>query len=76
MFVLLQRTDTLPEMRVLVDTGHIAAAAPVGGGVRTRLYLTIGEAWEISLPFARAIAMLRDGQPPPPTDPAEEETAP
>lgn len=59
MFVLVQRTDTLPEMRVIVNTDHVVAAMPAGGGVRTKLYLTVGEAWEISLPFARTLSLLR-----------------
>ena len=59
MFALVQRTDTLPEMRVVVNTEHVVAAVPVGGGVRTKLYLTIGEAWEIGLPFTQAVSMLR-----------------
>jgi len=60
MFVLVQRTDTLPEMRVLVNTDHIVAAMPVSGGIRSRLYLANGEAWEVSLPFARVVGLLRD----------------
>lgn len=60
MFLLVQRTDTLPEMRALVNTAHIVAALPVGGGTRTKLYLAIGEAWEISLPFSRAVSLLRE----------------
>ena len=61
MFLLVQRIDTLPETRVLVNTEHVVAAAPVGGGIATRLYLAIGETWEIGLPFARAVSLLRDG---------------
>jgi hypothetical protein len=60
MFVLVERTDPLPETRAMVNTDHIVAALPVAGGVRTRLYLSIGEAWEISLPFARAVSLLAD----------------
>ena len=58
MFVVLQRTDTLPEMRALVNTDHIIAMAPVSGGVKSRLTLSNGEAWEIALPFTRAISLL------------------
>lgn len=60
MFVLVQRTDTLPEMRAVVNTDHIVAALPVGGGVRTRLHLAIGETWEISLPFNRVVSLLHE----------------
>lgn len=58
MFVVVQRTDTLPEMRVLVNTDHVVAVAPVGGGLKSRLTLSNGEAWEIGLPFTRAISLL------------------
>lgn len=60
MFILVQRTDTLPEMRVMVNSDHVVAALPVAGGVRTKLYLAIGESWEISLPFNRAVSLLRE----------------
>ena len=60
MFVLVQRTDTLPEMRALVNTAHVVAALPVAGGVRTKLYLAVGESWEISLPFTRTVSLLRE----------------
>ena len=48
MFILCQRTDTLPEMRALVNSDHVVAALPSGGGVRTKLLLDSGESWEIS----------------------------
>jgi hypothetical protein len=54
MFLVVQRTDTLPEMRALVNTDHVVAVMPVAGGVRTKLYLSNGDTWEISLPFTRA----------------------
>jgi hypothetical protein len=60
MFVLVQRTDTLPETRVLINTSHVVAALPVAGGVRTKLYLAVGESWEISLPFTRVVSLLRE----------------
>ena len=60
MFLLVQRTDTLPEMRALVNTAHIVAALPVGSGARTKLYLAVGESWEVSLPFNRAVSLLRE----------------
>ncbi len=63
MFLLVQRTDTLPEMRVLVNTDQLVAALPVAGGVKTRLYLATGETWEVALPFTRAIALLRGEEP-------------
>lgn len=59
MFVVVQRTDTLPEMRALVNTDHVVAVNPVGGGVKSRVTLTNGEVWEVSLPFTRAITLLR-----------------
>jgi hypothetical protein len=58
MFVVVQRTDTLPEMRALVNTDHVIAVNPVGGGAKSRLTLSNGEAWEIALPFTRAISLL------------------
>jgi hypothetical protein len=64
MFVLYLRKDILPEMRVLVNTDHVIAAMPVGGGEKTKLYLTNGETWEVALPFSRAIAVFRDGAAP------------
>ncbi len=59
---MLQRTDTLPEMRALINTDHVVAVLPAGGGVRSKIYLVTGEAWEISLPFSRAGSLLR-GEP-------------
>ena len=59
MFLVLQRTDTLPEIRALVNTDHIVSIAPVAGGVKSRLTLSNGEAWEIALPFTRAITLLK-----------------
>jgi hypothetical protein len=58
MFVVVQRTDTLPEMRALINSDHIVAVNPVGGGVKSRLTLSNGEVWEVSLPFTRAITLL------------------
>ena len=58
MFVVVQRTDTLPEMRALVNTDHIVAVNPVGGGVKSRFTLSNGEVWEVGLPFTRAITLL------------------
>lgn len=62
MFVLVERVDVVPETRAMVNVEHIVAALPAAGGVRTTLYLAIGESWEISLPFARMIEILRDGK--------------
>ena len=68
MFFLAQRADTLPEVRVLVNSDHIVGALASAGGVKTKLYLDTGESWEINMPFQRAIALLRSepepGQPP------------
>ena len=72
MFVLVERVDVIPETRVLVNTEHIVAAVPTGGGIRTTLHLAIGQSWEISLPFARAIEMLRDDELPNGTETSEE----
>ncbi|MGE5269515.1 MAG: hypothetical protein ACM3JG_07565 [Thiohalocapsa sp.] len=58
MFIVVHRTDTLPEMRALVNTDHIVSVAPVGGGLKSRFSLSNGEAWEVSLPFTRAINLL------------------
>jgi hypothetical protein len=58
MFVVVQRTDTLPEMRALINSDHIVAVSPVGGGFKSRLTLTNGEVWEVALPFTRAITLL------------------
>lgn len=60
MFLVVQRTDTLPEMRALVNTDHVVAVMPVAGGVRTKLYLSNGDTWEVSLPFTRASAVFRE----------------
>jgi hypothetical protein len=60
MFLVVQRTDTLPEMRALVNTDHVVAVMPVAGGVRTKLYLSNGDTWEISLPFTRSSAVFRE----------------
>ena len=60
MFLVVQRTDTLPEMRALVNTDHVVAVMPVAGGVRTKLYLSNGDTWEVALPFTRASAMFRE----------------
>jgi hypothetical protein len=54
-----QRTDTLPEMRALVNTDHVVAVLPISGGIKSKIYLVTGEAWEISLPFSRASGVLR-----------------
>ena len=59
MFVVVQRTDTLPEMRALVNTDQIVAVNPVGGGIKSRFTLSNGEVWEVALPFTRAITLLR-----------------
>jgi hypothetical protein len=59
MFLLVERTDTVPEMRALVNSDHIAAVLPVSGGVRTRLCLATGETWEVELPFTQAVTLLR-----------------
>ena len=59
MFILVQRTDTLPEMRAMVNTDHIVAVMPVSGGVKTKLYLSNGDTWDIGLGFTRAVALFR-----------------
>ncbi len=58
MFIVCQRTDTLPETRALVNSEHIVPVNPVGGGLKSRLTLSNGEAWEVALPFTRAISLL------------------
>ena len=60
MFLVVQRTDTLPELRALVNTDHVVAVMPVAGGIRTKLYLSNGDTWEIALPFTRASAVFRE----------------
>ena len=60
MFLVVQRTDTLPEMRALVNTDHVVAVMPVAGGVRTKLYLSNGDTWEVALPFTRASVVFRE----------------
>ncbi len=59
MFVVVQRTDTLPELRALVNTDHIISVAPVGGGTRSRWSLSNGETWEVGMPFTRALSLLQ-----------------
>ena len=58
MFLVVQRTDTIPEMRSLVNTDHVVAVMPVGGGIKTKLYLSNGDTWDIALPFTRAISVF------------------
>jgi hypothetical protein len=60
MFFLVQRTDTIPEQRALVNSDHIVAVLPTVGGSRSKLYLDNGEGWEISLPFAHLVALFRN----------------
>ncbi|HEX3952393.1 MAG TPA: hypothetical protein VHW90_02390 [Stellaceae bacterium] len=60
MFFLCQRTDTIPEQRALVNAEQVVAILPVAGGIKSKLYLTNGEAWEIGLAFARAVALFRE----------------
>jgi hypothetical protein len=71
MFLLVQRTDTLPEMRALVNTDHIVAVMPVSGGVKTKLYLATGESWEVAFPFTRAISLLHEPEMVAPSAPGE-----
>jgi hypothetical protein len=59
MFLLVQRTDTMPEVRVLINTDHIVAILPVFGGTKSKFHLDSGEAWEIGLPFSQAQALFR-----------------
>ena len=58
MFLLVQRTDTIPEMRAIVNTDHVVAVMPVGGA-KTKLYLSNGDTWEIAMPFNRAAIVFR-----------------
>ncbi len=64
MFLLVQRTDTLPEMRAMINTDHVVALMPGGatgsGGAKTKLYLANGDTWEIALPFTRAASLFRE----------------
>jgi hypothetical protein len=66
MFLLYVRKDMIPALRVLVNTDHIVAAMPAGAGDKTKIFLSTGESWEVALPFAQAIAVLRDGAAPDP----------
>ena len=59
MFLLVQRTDTLPEMRAVINTDHVVAVMPSSGMGKTKLYLSNGDTWEIGLPFARAATLFR-----------------
>ena len=59
MFLLVQRTDTLPEMRVMVNTDQVVAVMPVTGGGKSKLYLANGDTWEIAIPFPRAVNLFR-----------------
>jgi hypothetical protein len=59
MFLVVQRTDTIPEMRSLVNTDHVVAVMPVGAGAKTKLYLSNGDSWDVGLPFTRAVALFR-----------------
>jgi hypothetical protein len=58
MFLVVQRTDTLPEMRAIVNTDHVVAVMPVSGGMKTKLYLANGDTWEIAMAFTRAIGVF------------------
>ena len=60
MFLVVQRTDTLPEMRALVNTDHVVAVMPVADGVNTKLYLSKDDSWDIGLPFTRASTVFRE----------------
>jgi hypothetical protein len=60
MFFLVQRTDTMPEQRALVNSDHIVALLPIAGGSKSKVYLTTGDAWEIVLPFAHVVALFRN----------------
>ena len=57
MFLVVQRTDTLPEMRALVNTDHVVAVMPIPDGVKLRL--SNDDTWGIALPFPRASAVFR-----------------
>ena len=59
MFLLVQRTDTMPEVRVLINTDQVIAVLPVFGGTKTKFLLTTGESWEIGLPFTQAQTLFR-----------------
>jgi hypothetical protein len=60
MFLLVQRTDTMPEVRALINTDHIVAVLPVFGGTKTKFHLDNGETWEIGLPFSQAQNLFRE----------------
>ena len=60
MFLVLQRTDTPPEMRALVNTDHVVAVMAAAGGVRTKLYPSNGGTREVSLPLSRASTVFRE----------------
>ena len=57
MFLVVQRTATLPEMRALVNTDHVVPVMPVPDGVKLRL--STDDTWGIVLPFPRASAVFR-----------------
>jgi hypothetical protein len=63
MFLLVQRTDTMPELRAMVNTDHVVAVTPTSGGAKCRLYLANGETWEVSLPFTQALNVFRETPP-------------
>jgi hypothetical protein len=60
MFFLVQRTDTMPEQRALVNSDHVVALLPIAGGSKSKVYLTTGDSWEIVLPFAHVVALFRN----------------
>ena len=60
MFLVVQRTDTLPEIRAIVNTDHVVAVMPVAGGIKTKLYLSNGDSWDVALAFTRAVTIFRD----------------
>ena len=64
MFLVVQRTDTMPELRALLNTDHVISVTPVFGGTKSKLVLDNGETWEIGVPFVQA-QVLFHAEPPP-----------
>ena len=60
MFIVVQRTDTIPEIRAVLNINQIVAVLPVYGGAKTKFYLANNETWEIGLNFSQALALLRE----------------
>ena len=76
MFMQWQRSDTLPEMRIMVNLDHLVAIVPSSGGLKTKIYLVNGEAWEITTPYMQAVNMVKEITAPPQPQPAPQPPGP